>query len=52
MPAREAALRLAARFHTTVCVTCGIHIDGATPEDLKAFLAAFDELMEKIAAPA
>ena len=51
--ARQAALRLASKFNTKVNVTCGLHIDNATKNDIdllyKNYLSLIDALEEKLA---
>ena len=51
--AREAALRLATLLNTRVVVTCGLHIDDASGEDIKQlydnYLQALSELESKLA---
>lgn len=45
LPAREAALRLAAALNTTVLVSVGIHVDAAQTADLQALQANFAQLL-------
>ncbi|MDD4722468.1 MAG: hypothetical protein PHR07_06960 [Acidaminococcaceae bacterium] len=43
--ARDAALRLASKFKTTVLVSVGMHVDSATFEDIKQLKANFAALL-------
>ncbi len=49
MPARNLALRLSSFLNRTVCVSVGIHIDGAGPADLEAFQKELDRLYDALA---
>lgn len=46
--AREAALRFAASFKTRVSVTCGLHIDNATSQDIKTLYENYVSLLEQL----
>lgn len=46
--ARSAALSLAARFNTRVVVTCGLHIDNATAEDIDILFANYQKVLADI----
>ena len=46
--ARSHALRLSSRFRCQVCVSAGIHVDDATPNDLRTLVANANELMESL----
>ncbi len=46
--AREAALRLAAGFNARVSVSCGLHIDGATDDDIAKLYNNFLKVLDKI----
>ncbi|CUH96623.1 hypothetical protein P22_2713 [Propionispora sp. 2/2-37] len=45
---RDAALRMASKLNTTVLVSVGLHLDNATPEDIKRLQANFERLVDKI----
>ncbi|MEG0797947.1 MAG: hypothetical protein RR384_04075 [Acidaminococcaceae bacterium] len=54
MPARAAALRLASKLNTNVLVSVGLHVDEATPEEIKMLeknfklvLGLIEEWLEK-----
>ncbi len=42
------ARELALRYHCTVCVSCGIHFDGPTPDDLSQIVSITDELLNEL----
>jgi hypothetical protein len=42
------ARRLSDYVNSRALVTCGIHYDGATPEDIAAILAAAEELLGEL----
>ena len=42
------ARRLSDYVNSRVLVTCGIHYDGATPEDIDGILAAAEALLEEL----
>jgi hypothetical protein len=42
--ARSVASRLASELDATVCVACGIHLEGARPEELTEVLALAEEM--------
>lgn len=50
--ARSAALRLAAKFNARVSVSCGLHIDNATPHNIeilyKNYLLALEMLEQEL----
>lgn len=46
--AREAALRLAAGFNARVSVSCGLHIDGATDDDITELYNNFRQVLDNI----
>ncbi|WP_320173036.1 hypothetical protein [Maridesulfovibrio sp.] len=46
--ARKISHALATACNCTVAVACGIHIDNATPQEIKDVLAAADEMLEKV----
>lgn len=46
--ARSAALKLAARFNTRVSVTCGLHIDNATAQDIELLFANYKQVLADI----
>jgi len=47
--ARAAALRLAARFNRVVVVSVGLHLDGASPQDIDTLTVNFHTLVEQVA---
>ena len=47
--ARAAALRLAARFNRVVVVSVGLHLDGASPQDIDTLTVNFHALVEQVA---
>lgn len=47
--ARAAALRLAARFNRVVVVSVGLHLDGASPQDIDTLTANFHAVVEQVA---
>lgn len=49
IPAHDIAAELATRFRVPVAASTGFHVDAATDDDIKAFLAATRELVERIA---
>jgi len=46
--ARDAALRLASKFNTTVLVSVGMHVDSATVGDIKKLNANFAALVLRV----
>lgn len=44
---RDAALRMASKLNTTVLVSVGLHLDNATPEDIKWLQTNFERLLDK-----
>lgn len=42
------ASRLAERYRCTVCVSCGIHFDGPTREELADVVACAESLLEQL----
>ena len=46
--AREAALRLAARFNARVSVSCGLHIDNATDGQIAELYHHFRQVLDKM----
>jgi isopentenyl-diphosphate delta-isomerase len=48
--ARPVAMRLASRFNHTVAVTCGIHLDNATREQVLTYVSRSNELVDAIEA--
>ncbi|MZI93446.1 hypothetical protein F9817_09570 [Vibrio sp. CAIM 722] len=48
--AHSIALRLASRLNAVVCVTCGIHIDDAHPDQIKVIQKLVNKLIEKLIA--
>ena len=46
--ARSAALKLAAKFNTRVSVSCGLHIDNATPQDIEVLYKNYMLVLEKL----
>lgn len=46
--AREASLRFAATFNARVCVSCGLHIDDATDNDISELYSNFLQVLDKI----
>ncbi len=46
--ARQAALKLAASFNTKVNITCGLHIDNATKEDIELLYKNYLDVLEKL----
>lgn len=47
MLARDAALRLASTLNTTVSVSMGLHLDHATPDDIKRLQTNFEQLLDE-----
>lgn len=45
---RRWAIRLARALGAPVCVRCGIHYDHASPEQVRAIVAACDQLLETV----
>lgn len=50
LPARETALRLAAKLNTAVAVSVGLHMDNPVPEDFTVLMDLFTELVKNIEA--
>lgn len=48
--ARTAALRMATLLNTRVVVTCGLHIDNASSEDIKILYENYLQIMDLLAA--
>ena len=48
LPARDAAIRLAATLNTNVLVSVGIHIDGATADELQILEKNYQLLLEQL----
>ncbi|MFW5490379.1 MAG: hypothetical protein ACNI3A_18465 [Desulfovibrio sp.] len=46
--AKDVARQLARRYSCTVAVACGIHVDGAAPEDIAGILEVVQSLVEKL----
>ncbi|MGI6105947.1 MAG: hypothetical protein ACOYD7_07175 [Raoultibacter sp.] len=46
--ARNAALRLSSTLNCVVVVSCGIHVDNASNEDIKRIMTNYDELIESL----
>lgn len=46
--ANAVAQRVSAQTGAVVCCTCGIHVDDATPQELKAIVEAVDGLVARI----
>ena len=42
------ARKLALHCRCTVCVSCGIHFDGPTPDDLSQIVSITDELLNEL----
>ena len=47
MITRDAALRLASQLNTTVLVSVGLHLDHATPDDIKRLQTNFEQLLDE-----
>ena len=48
--AQRIAARLAAEFHVAVCVACGVHLEGISPEEIQDVLAMADALTHELSA--
>lgn len=46
--ARHLALALAATLNTVVCVTCGIHLDAITPDEIREVSRLSDAMIQVI----
>ncbi|MFW5501298.1 MULTISPECIES: hypothetical protein [unclassified Maridesulfovibrio] len=46
--ARKISYALATTFNCTVAVACGIHIDSATPQEIKDVLEAADKMLAQM----
>lgn len=47
MLTRDAALRMASKLNTTVLVSVGLHLDNATPEDIRQLQTNFAQLLDE-----
>lgn len=50
LPAREAALQLAAKFNANVTVTVGLHLDNADADDIAELQQSFKAILKQIEA--
>lgn len=46
--ARSAALKLAAKFNVRVSISCGLHIDNATPSDIETLYDNYTRVMDEV----